>query len=173
MSETVGVSAPAPTDSASTAEAALAPPPESEVAEALHAVEEQMSALGRHIRAVTREAALKIDPALPPFGLKVLRHLFRNGPTHASAVADQLDVDRSVISRQAKQLEELGLLEFRTDENDGRARFLALTPSATERMAQLGWGDRTPLFQTLASWSTEDLRQFARYIERLNGPLEG
>ena len=143
-----------------------------EAAEALHAVEEQMSALGRRIRAVTRDAAVKIDPALPPFGLKVLRHLFRNGPTHASAVADHLDVDRSVISRQAKQLEELGLLEFRTDENDGRARFLALTPRATERMAEVGWGDRTPLFQTLASWSTEDLRQFARYIERLNEPLE-
>lgn len=147
--------------------------PEDEAAEALAAVEAQMSVLGQRIRAVTREAALKIDPALPPFGLKVLRLLSRNGPTHASAVADQLDVDRSIISRQAKQLEELGLLEFRTDENDGRARFLALTPRATERMAEVGWGDRTPLFRTLASWSTEDLRQFARYIERLNEPLEG
>ncbi|MFD3447047.1 MarR family winged helix-turn-helix transcriptional regulator [Microbacteriaceae bacterium 4G12] len=153
-------------------EAAGPATPEDESAEALAAVEAQMSVLGQRIRAVTREAALKIDPALPPFGLKVLRLLSRNGPTHASAVADQLDVDRSVISRQAKQLEELGLIEFRTDENDGRARFLALTPRATERMAEVGWGDRTPLFQTLASWSTEDLRRFARYIERLNEPLE-
>ena len=146
--------------------------PESEAEAALAAVEAQMSVLGQRIRAVTREAALKIDPALPPFGLKVLRLLMRNGPTHASAVADQLDVDRSVVSRQAKQLEELGLLEFRTDENDGRARFLALTPRATERIAEVGWGDRTPLFQALAAWSTEDLWQFARYIERLNEPLE-
>jgi DNA-binding MarR family transcriptional regulator len=169
MSEIVGAGAPAP---ASGAEAASAPGPESEAEEALHAVEAQMSVLGQRIRAVTRAAALTIDPALPPFGLKVLRLLKRNGPTHAGVVADQLDVDRSVVSRQAKQLEELGLLEFRTDEKDGRARFLALTPRAIERMAELGWGDRTPLFETLASWSTEDLLQFARYIERLNAPLE-
>jgi DNA-binding MarR family transcriptional regulator len=168
MSETVGATAPASVPAGSPAEA-----PQTEADAALQAVEAQMSVLGQRIRAVTREAALKIDPALPPFGLKVLRHLKRNGPTHASVVADQLDVDRSIISRQAKQLEELGLLEFRTDENDGRARFLALTPRAIERMAEVGWGDRTPLFQTLASWSTDDLRQFAHYIERLNGPLEG
>jgi DNA-binding MarR family transcriptional regulator len=170
MSETVGVAAPASlADAASRTESA----PQSEADEALLAVEAQMSVLGQRIRTVTREAALRIDPALPPFGLKVLRLLMRNGPTHASVVADQLDVDRSIISRQAKQLEELGLLEFRTDENDGRARFLALTPRAIERITEVGWGDRTPLFQTLASWPAEDLRQFARYIERLNGPLEG
>lgn len=144
--------------------------PPAEAAAALAEVEDQMMELGAYVRSALRESATQIDPALQPFGLKILRMLRRSGPTHASAVAEQLDVDRSVISRQARLLEELGLLELAADPADGRARFLAVTPLAVERMSTVFGGDRTFLHAKLTGWPEADLHEFARLLAKLNAP---
>lgn len=147
-------------------------PPDSaaDVTGALAEVEEQMMELAAYVRGAMRDAALRIDPALQPFGLKILRTLRRCGPTHASALAELLEVDRSVISRQARLLEDLGLLELATDPADGRARFLAATPLAIEKMAAVPGGDKSLLHGRLAAWSQADLHQFAQFLKRLNSP---
>jgi DNA-binding MarR family transcriptional regulator len=139
-------------------------------AEALTEVEEQMMELAAYVRGAFREAAANIDPALQPFGLKILRMLRRCGPTHASALAESLDVDRSVISRQARLLQDLGLLELAADPADGRARFLAATPLAIERMSALPGGDHSFIHARLAGWPEADLHQFAQLLKRLNSP---
>jgi DNA-binding MarR family transcriptional regulator len=138
-------------------------------ADAVREVEEQMHVLAGFVRTSVRDAALSVDPALRPFGLKVLRTLARNGPTHASALADMLFVDRSVISREARQLEQLGLIELQVDPQDGRARYLALTPKATEKPAVT---EKLPIFTRLNTWPTEDIHLFAILLERLNNPPE-
>ena len=46
-------------------------------AEALAEVEEQMMQLAAYVRGAMRDTALRIDPALQPFGLKILRMLRR------------------------------------------------------------------------------------------------
>ena len=139
-------------------------------AEALTEVEEQMMELAAYVRGAFREAATNIDPALQPFGLKILRTLRRCGPTHASALAESLDVDRSVISRQARLLEELGLLELAADPSDGRAKFLAATPLAIEKMSAIPGGDKSFIHARLAGWPEADLHQFAQLLKRLNSP---
>jgi len=139
-------------------------------AEALAEVEEQMNTLAGLIRRSMRDIALSIDPTLQPFGLKVLRLLSRNGPTHASAVAEALAVDRSIVSRQAAQLHELGLIEVQTDPSDGRARVLALTPAAVEKLAEIRAGKQAVVTRRLGAWPEDDLRQFAALIARLNAP---
>lgn len=139
-------------------------------AEALTEVEEQMMELAAYVRGAFRAAATNIDPALQPFGLKILRMLRRCGPTHASALAESLDVDRSVISRQARLLEELGLLELAADPSDGRAKFLAATPLAIEKMSAIPGGDRSFIHARLAGWPEADLHQFAQLLKRLNSP---
>jgi DNA-binding MarR family transcriptional regulator len=136
--------------------------------DALTEVEEQMMELAAYVRGAFREAATNIDPALQPFGLKILRMLRRCGPTHASALAQSLDVDRSVISRQARLLQELGLLELAADPADGRARFLAATPLAIEKMSALPGVDKSFIHARLAGWPEADLHQFAQLLKRLN-----
>ncbi|WP_165789150.1 MarR family winged helix-turn-helix transcriptional regulator [Cryobacterium zongtaii] len=150
--------------------AALSPDTATEAAEALADVEEQMMQLAAYVRGALRDSALRIDPALQPFGLKILRTLRRCGPTHASALAESLEVDRSVISRQARLLEDLGLLELAADPADGRARFLAATPLAMEKMAAVPGGDKSLLHGRLAAWPEGDLQQFALLLKRLNSP---
>jgi DNA-binding MarR family transcriptional regulator len=144
--------------------------PPTEAADALAEVEEQMLELAAYVRGAIREAATNIDPALQPFGLKILRMLRRCGPTHASALAESLDVDRSVISRQARLLEELGLLELAADPADGRARFLAATPLAIEKMRAVPGSDQSFIHGRLAGWPESDLHQFAALLKRLNSP---
>jgi DNA-binding MarR family transcriptional regulator len=147
--------------------------PTAEVADALAEVEEQMVELAAHVRSAIREAATHIDPALQPFGLKILRMLRRCGPTHASVLAESLDVDRSVISRQARLLEELGLLELAADPADGRAKFLAPTPLAVEKMSAVPGSDKSFVNGRLAGWSETDLHEFTRLLKKLNSPDAG
>jgi DNA-binding MarR family transcriptional regulator len=141
-------------------------------AAAIAEVEEQMNILAGLIRRSIRDAAVSIDPALQPFGLKVLGLLSRCGPTHASSIAETLVVDRSVVSRQAAQLQELGLIDVQADPNDGRARFLALTPIAEQKLAEMRAGNKALVRRRLGAWPEEDLRQFAALIARLNAPDE-
>ena len=141
-------------------------------ADAVLIVEEQMSILAGQIRASVRDAALAVDPALQPFGLKLLRLIMRCGPTHASTAAESLCVDRSVISRQAKQLEELGLITIQTDPADGRARFLELTPTGAERVRVAVSSNHVVLHDRMTAWSAADLVMFAEFIARLNGSRE-
>jgi DNA-binding MarR family transcriptional regulator len=81
-----------------------------------------------------------------------------------------LDVDRSVISRQARLLEELGLLELAADPADGRARYLAATPLAIEKMRAVPGSDQSFIHGRLAGWPESDLHQFAALLKRLNSP---
>ncbi|MBF4461454.1 MULTISPECIES: MarR family winged helix-turn-helix transcriptional regulator [unclassified Rathayibacter] len=137
-------------------------------AEAMRRVEEQITALAVQVRCAVRDAAATIDPSLPPFGLRLLRMLERCGPVHSGAAAERLGVDRSAISRQARQLCQLGLLEMTADPADGRARFLALTDSAREQLHDLGGLQRVRMQDALRSWSEADLLAFAEYLERLS-----
>ncbi len=132
----------------------------------LHEVEEQISILSGKVKATIRAAATAIDPSLQPFGLRLLRTLERCGPIHAGAAAELLSVDRTVISRQSRQLEDLGLVTTRSDPEDRRARFLELTDEGRERMLAAGPAGFAHLKRVLGSWDDEDLHRFAGYLAR-------
>ncbi|MFT2817198.1 MarR family winged helix-turn-helix transcriptional regulator [Leifsonia sp. A12D58] len=136
--------------------------------QAIAELEEQMATLVGRVRLNLRDAALAIDPLLQPFGLKMLRMLSKSGPMHSGALADALFVDKSVISRQARALEELGFVETHPDPHDGRARIIALTPDAGKRIAAARASDKANTTNKLRQWPVEDLKQFADYIGRLN-----
>ncbi|MGW9403733.1 MarR family winged helix-turn-helix transcriptional regulator [Arthrobacter sp. NPDC055585] len=135
-------------------------------------VEQNLRLLTEVVRTRMREAARAVDPSLSLFGLKVLQLLKRSGPLHSGAVAEQLVVDKSVISRQSRQLETLGLIEVQPDPADGRARVLVLTPAAAERVTAVQTGIMLDP-AVLGSWSTEDLHRFAGYLARLGGGHPG
>jgi DNA-binding MarR family transcriptional regulator len=134
---------------------------------ALKEVEQQMGAFTRRFREALQKAASAVDPSLPPFGFKLLR-IIERGPISASAAADLLVVDRSVISRQVRQLEELGLVDTTTDQADGRKRILRLTELGAQRMSEASPTGPILVNQLLSTWTTEELTLFAAQIERLN-----
>jgi DNA-binding MarR family transcriptional regulator len=134
---------------------------------ALGDVEGEMNELVGHIRADARDAAMAVDPALQPFGLKVLRLIALRGPLQSSAIARALFVDRSVISRQITQLCELGLVELQAAADDGRVRMATATPLALARMQSMRGGEWS-LASRLASWGETEIRQLALLLAKLN-----
>jgi DNA-binding MarR family transcriptional regulator len=104
--------------------------------------------------------------------LLLLKCVAREGQMRASAVAECLQSDPSTVSRQVATLVKDGLLERRSDPDDGRASLLVLTAKADAALAE---HDRIRLEhfeQMLESWSDTELRRFANMLGRFNEAYE-
>ena len=135
--------------------------------EEIASVEEQLRLLFVRVRAVWKEAAAAVHPDLQPVGYKILSSIVHRGRMHAGALADALEIDKSVVSRQVKQLEALGLAQSVADPNDGRARFIEATPAAMESIGLRGSRMQRQLYAQLRTWSGDDVDELARLLGRL------
>ncbi|WP_173922991.1 MarR family winged helix-turn-helix transcriptional regulator [Agromyces sp. Marseille-P2726] len=136
-------------------------------------VEEQLRLLFVRARAVWKEAAEAVHPDLQPVGYKILSVVVHRGRAHARTIAEVLELDKSVVSRQVKHLEELGLVVSVPDPDDGRARFIEPTPVAVAKV-----GDRRSRLQQrfhaqLSTWSSDDVARLATLLERLTEGVIG
>ena len=137
------------------------------VDEAIALVEEQLGVVFTRARLVWKEAAEQIHPGLQPAGYKVLSTIVRLGSTNAHVLADQLDMDKSVVSRQVRVLEEAGLVESRPDERDGRLRVLSPTATAAERVGAVRATNQARVRAALEPRSADELRTFAEMLRVL------
>jgi len=136
--------------------------------QAVAAVEEQFRLIFTRARAALREHAERIHPALQPVGYKIVDMLARRGPLHAREVAEYLAIDKSLVSRTVKQLEELGLVSRRSDPDDGRACFLEVTHATRQRVAEVRAADQRLLQERMAEWSPGQVVLLAELLEKLN-----
>lgn len=134
-------------------------------------VEEQLRMLFVRVRAVWKEAAAAVHPDLQPVGYKILSAIVRRGPMHAGVIAEALEIDKSVVSRQVKQLEALGLARSVADPDDRRARFIEATPAAAESVAQKGSRMQQQLYAQLRTWPGHDVDELARLLGRLTSEV--
>jgi DNA-binding MarR family transcriptional regulator len=135
---------------------------------AIESVEREFGTLFVKLRNRMRVQALQLHPEIQPAGYLMLTALSRSGPMHAGALAEVLYADKSLVSRQASQLEQLGLLRREQDPADRRATYFALTDEAQKRLKQLFELNREELRSGLSGWDVEELRLFARLLHRLN-----
>ena len=89
-----------------------------------------------------------------------------------AAVAEQLGIDRTVMTYLVDDLEKAGLVERRPDPADRRARQVVLTPkgrksykAAAGRIAEVERG-------VLANLSNEEVDLFRKLLTRVSGPAE-
>ena len=94
-------------------------------------------------------------------GYKILSAIVRLGETSASALAESLETDKAVVSRQVRVLEEAGLVIVRADDRDGRARLLTATPAAIERVRSARATQQDRLREILRSRPEAEVRAFA------------
>ncbi len=139
-----------------------------EVDAAIASVEEQFTALYRQVKAKMRQRASLVHPDLAVMGYVILTTLKRCGATHAGALIETLGMDKSLLSRQLRALEELGLVERELDPADKRSSILTLTELGRERVNTVQAADRAALYGQLRDWEVNDLNRLAELLSRVN-----
>lgn len=139
-----------------------------EVDEAIAEVEQQLALLFGRARLVWKDAAAQVHPDLKPVGYKILSMIVRMQETNAYVLAETLETDKSVVSRQVRMLEAAGLVASRADAKDGRARVLSPTSAALAlvRAAQARQQDR--LRDLLRSKPADEVRAFAGMLQLIS-----
>lgn len=132
-------------------------------------VEHELGRLIARIRVGWREAAATVHPELQPLGYQVLVSILSGTATSAGALIERLQTDKSAVSRQVKQLEQLGLVESIPDPEDRRARVLVATELAQERVAIARSRYEGRIGERLRNWSAADLDHFATLLADLGG----
>lgn len=102
----------------------------------------------------------------------LLHTVAAEGPMRASALAASVHADLSTVSRQVGALVSRGLLERQADQCDGRASLLAVTSVGRAAIAEHEQGRQAFFDTVLAGWSTEEMGQFARQLERFTAAYD-
>ncbi|GAA2884975.1 MarR family winged helix-turn-helix transcriptional regulator [Microbacterium esteraromaticum] len=135
--------------------------------DAVHRVERELGRLFARIRVGWREAAATVHPDLQPLGYQVLASIVSGHATTAGELIERLQTDKSAISRQVRQLTELGLVDSIRDPDDRRARRLIATDLATERVTAARAAYEGRLGEKLRRWSAGDLDRVAQLLHEL------
>ena len=137
--------------------------------QAVTRVEQELGRLFARIRIGWREAAATVHPDLQPLGYQVLTSIATGKATSAGAIIERLQTDKSAVSRQVRQLEQLGLVESVPDPEDRRARVLVATDLAQERVALARSRYEGRIGERLRNWTAADLDHFADLLAGLGG----
>ena len=128
-----------------------------------------MVALNRLARSGQGDAdrAERAGVSIPGAAQRVLYELVERGDARLTDLARWTERDPGVLSRQMDLLEGAGLVERRSDPQDGRARVLRVTRSGRRISAQLRRAQDETFATLLADWSGKDLASAAAGMERL------
>lgn len=126
-----------------------------------------MNLLFARARTEWKEAAAYVDPQLQPAGYKLLMFIARVGSANAHQLAESFEMDKSVVSRQVRMLEDLGLLESRADDRDARLRVLTATPKARSALAELRGRNASRLRGVLDDLTPDEIQAASKVFRLL------
>jgi len=135
--------------------------------DALAEFQGDLARLFARARALWKESAARVHPELQPAGYRLLAFIDRCGGTSAHELSAHFEMDKSVISRQVRMLEELRLLASRPDEHDGRLRVLTATPAAAAVLAELRRGHADRVRGAMAGLTVGELQTASTVFRRL------
>lgn len=92
-------------------------------------------------------------------------------PVRVGDLADDIDTERSTVSRQVAELGDLGLVKRSPDPYDGRAVVLHLTEEGSAVMDRIYEAWYLALDEMLGRWSSRDRDRLLGLLERLDGAL--
>jgi len=134
-------------------------------------IETEVALLMRFGEATRRATGTAEHRVLDRAAYVILRHLDAAGPQNVSALAAQLNLDGSTVTRQVSALQRDGLITRTPDPSDGRGTVISPTAAGLQRMAAVR-SARTRLYgDLLADWTDEDQATLATLLGRLNQAL--
>lgn len=102
----------------------------------------------------------------------LLVKLAKHGPSRASDLAGMVCADPSTVSRQVSSLVKAGLLERRSDPDDGRASILVPTELGLDRVAVYKSRRAAVMQPVIADWSPQDRIDLLRLIRKYTEGIE-
>lgn len=138
-----------------------------DVDDALAEFQGHLSLIFTKARSLWKESAARIHPELQPSGYKLLASIARTGSANAHQLAELFEMDKSVVSRQVRMLEELDLIESRPDETDGRLRVLTATPAACAALVDVRGDHAQRLRATVTGLTQEEIRTASKVFRLL------
>ncbi|MFJ4255246.1 MarR family winged helix-turn-helix transcriptional regulator [Microbacterium sp. NPDC090003] len=139
-----------------------------DVETALGDLQTHLNLIFARTRTLWRESAARISPELQVGGYKLLTFIDRAGSVSAHELAERFEMDKSVVSRQVRMLEDLGLIESRPDDRDGRLRVLTATPSACAALAELRRDHGVRLRAVVAELTPEEIHAASKVFRLLS-----
>jgi DNA-binding MarR family transcriptional regulator len=141
-------------------------PTESDV---IGSIELELLKLVRHLETFGRRSSLydRVDRA----GYLVLRTLDEVGPTSTNALARELHLDASTVTRQLTVLERGGFIERRPDPRDGRSATIVLTSEGSKTMRGVEQERRRRMEVLVNAWDDAEKDNLAVALSMLNSSL--
>lgn len=84
-------------------------------------LEQEVGVLVRRVKRVIGVRARMVHEDMQPSSYLMLAYLAEHGATRSSAMAEIFAIDKGAISRQVRDLVDLGLVDRSQDPEDGRA----------------------------------------------------
>jgi len=151
---------PTPT-SATTAAAAVTTP--------VARVESELAALTRALEGMSRRS--RIYERLDRSGYLLARTLRGRGPMTISALASELGLDATTVTRQVAAMDADGLLARSRDPHDGRACLVELTAGGVRRMDEVRADREARIAKLLHDWPDADRETLGEMLARFNAAI--
>jgi len=123
--------------------------------------------LGKRIYGPGGRRASSIRPGLENAGVSLLATLEAEDGLRPSDIATSLELDQSTVSRQLRQLEALGLVSRRSDDDDGRASRIHLTSDGRSSLGAVRSARAAMLDDVFAAWPQADRERLIELLDRL------
>jgi len=138
----------------------------------IDALEGAFAAIGPLFKSRMLSVATAIHPELRPAGWNVLRPVLladREGRPvlTVSEIVAQTHMDKSVVSRQLRDLKDWGLVTLARSEGDARVFEVTPTPEAIERYTAMKKASRAQYRAIFREWDQSDVDKLTELLGRL------
>lgn len=133
-----------------------------------HAVETIELEMAILIRRITSMTAVKKFGNLDRSAYLLLHQISAHGSAGVKALADELHLDISTVSRQVSALEQKGYVYRIPDPLDGRAYNLQITEMGIKKLVDYKQARLNKIKELLKDWSDEECQSFGKLLHKFN-----
>lgn len=116
--------------------------------------------------------AEEVHPELKGVGMIVLQFIVKKGPVTATRIAQMLDMDKAMVSRQVSKLRELGMIDAEPAPEDRRVVLLTASTSAVELLDGLRDRWAHGYHERFRGWTLDELEVMRDGLHRFNATAD-
>lgn len=137
-------------------------------AAAVHELEREFGLLFAQMRRLYTQIADQFSPGMLPGTYKVFSLIAHHGPVTARDLGERLSIDKGQLSRNIRELEDLGFVARTPDPRDGRVSIITPTEAGLSRLEVARGPAGSRLGEVLGHWDVSDIRSLSTLLHALS-----